>query len=460
MVNERKMKSHLEADKKYIWHPFTQTNDYNDSELPVITKGKKQFLFDDKGNRYYDTIASWWTSTIGHCNPKINKRIIRQLSLLDHVHFSGFTHPYAVELAEELVKVLPSGLRRIFFSDNGSTAVESALKIAYQYYINLGINDKKYFVRFTNSYHGDTLGAVSVGGIEYIHSKFSHLLFQTFSVNSPICSKCLNRKSEYTLDASNTGCSLECFDEIEKLLTENHLKIAGLIIEPILQAAGNMNIYPAKYLHKLRELTEKLNIILIFDEVATGFGRLGSFFAMDKAEVIPDIITLSKGLTGGYLPLALTICKEHIYEAFCGEYNEGKTFLHGHSYTANPICCAAASANIKEMIRLKLPQSKSGTISYFHERIKEFSQYDFINDIRYSGFTGAVDIVKSKKNKISFAPDKRTGFRIYKKSLLNGIILRPLDDTIYWFLPFSMNKKDIKIIMDKSLKSIVEAVNE
>ena len=317
----------LEIDKKYIWHPFTQQSDYEDYDPPVIVRGKNQFLYDVNGHKYYDTIASWWTSTIGHCNSKINKGIIKQLKLLDHVNFSGFTHPYAVELTREVVSLMPPGLSRVFFSDNGSTAVEAALKISFQYYKNKGIQGKTAFVKFKNAYHGDTIGAVSVGGIEGIHDVFNELQFKSYITEAPVCYQCRYRKSSYTFDAENTGCSFECFASIEKTIQENHEKIAAVIIEPLLQAAGKMSVYPKEYLQKLRCLTEKFNVLLIFDEVATGFGRVGTFFAMERACVTPDIITVSKGLTGGYLPLALTVCQESLYQSFHGMYNEGKTLL-------------------------------------------------------------------------------------------------------------------------------------
>ncbi|HCL57194.1 MAG TPA: adenosylmethionine--8-amino-7-oxononanoate transaminase [Spirochaetia bacterium] len=450
----------LSIDKKHIWHPFTQMKDYETIDPKVIVKGKGVKLYDIDGNEYYDTISSWWTNLLGHQNKKLNQALKKQIKKLEHVNFSGFTHPYAAGLVEQLSKKLPPSLSRFFFSDNGSTAVEVALKTAFQYFQNQGNREKKTFIRLKNSYHGDTMGAVSVGGVDLYHKLYHPLMFETLQADSPDCSNCPKRKSEFTYEARETGCALECFASMEKLLEEKSSEIIAVIIEPIIQAAGGMIVYPFEYLKKLRKLTLEKNVLLIFDEVATGFGRTGSFFAFEKAGVVPDLLCLSKGITGGYMPLAMTVSTEKIYQAFYDDYFSNKTFYHGHSYTANPLACSLAVETLKILEEENLPESQKDTIEFFHNTLKEFGKEKFIADIRFTGFIGAVDVVEDRKSKKSFLPEKRMGQKIYLKSLENGLVLRPLGDTIYWFLPLVIKKKDIKIILEKSLKVIAEAVRE
>ena len=450
----------IQIDRDKIWHPFTQMKDYQELDPPVIVKGKGIFLEDAEGRQYYDTISSWWTNTLGHCNKEINKAIKKQIKKLEHVNYSGFAHPYSSKLVDRLSGFLPESLTHHFFSDDGSTAVEVALKMAFQYWQNQGIKEKTKFVMLENAYHGDTLGAMSVGGVDMYHKLYSPLMCSTYRADSPNCSSCSARKSEFTLNAENTGCSLECFQSMENILRKNSSNIAAVIVEPLLQAAGGMLMYPPSYLQKLRTLTDELDIILIFDEVATGFGRTGTLFAYESAGVIPDIICLSKGLTAGYMPLAMTICTDKIYRAFYDDYFSQKTFYHGHSYTANPLACAIASKNLKILRRDNLPGSRQDVISHFHNKVRKFQQYSFVKDIRTRGFVGAIDLVEDRKSAKAFDPAARIGWKIYQKSLENGLVLRPLGDMIYWFLPLITTIDDIDVIMDKSNKVIREVIDE
>lgn len=451
----------LLTDKNHIWHPFTQMKDYETLNPPVIQKARGLFLYDTEGNRYYDTISSWWTNLLGHGNKKIRKAVAKQMKTLDHVNFSGFTHPAAAGLVEELKPLLPASLSRFFFSDNGSTAVEVALKTAFQYFQNQGQTQKTRFAFLSNSYHGDTLGAVSVGGVETFHELYRPLLFESFKAEGPHCPSCPHKKSPFTQNARQTGCEMQCFASMEQILNQNLNQIAAVVLEPLLQGSGGMLIYPPAYLKKLKALCEKLNILLIFDEVATGFGRTGTLFALEQAGVAPDILCLSKGITGGTLPLGLTVCSEKIYEAFYDDYSAGKTFYHGHSYTANPVICSAAIATLKQLKKKNLPLSAEAEQSYFHETLMQtFQEKEWIADIRYLGFIAAVDVVKSRKQNQSFAPEKRMGFKIFLEGLKHGVVLRPLGDTHYWYLPLTVKQKDLKEIFKRSLKAMEKTVLE
>lgn len=456
-MNKKKI---LEIDKKHIWHPFTQMKDYENIDHTVIARGNGIKLFDIDGNEYFDTTSSWWTNIHGHCVKSINDAIKRQIEKLEHVNFSGFTHPCAAELVNILKIFLPQVLSKFFFSDNGSTSVEIALKLSFQYWQNKGMTRKTRFAYLENSYHGDTIGAVSVGGIDEFHKLYNPLRFRSFKVPSPDCSKCNLRKSKFTYDAKDTHCRIECFEKMERIFKKNKDEIAAVIVEPLLQAAGGMLVYPKEYLKRLRHIASDLKIILIFDEVATGFGRTGKMFAFEKAGVLPDILCLSKGLTGGYMPLALTVTTDEIYNAFYEDHFKNKTFYHGHSYTANPISCSAAVKNLKIFKKKNLPRSKVDVIEHFHKILKSFEKYSFISDIRYIGFIGAVDIVKERAGGKPYDKKERIGFKIYHNSLKRRLVLRPLGDTIYWFLPLAVRKRDIDEILKRSIAVIEETINE
>jgi len=321
----------IKKDLKYLWHPFTQMKDYETDEPIIIDRGKGVYLWDLKGNKYIDGISSWWVNTLGHSHPRLNEALRKQSEKIEHVLLAGFSHEPAIELAERLVKLVagsknelqkppakqssasafstPAPLTKVFYSDNGSTAVEVALKMAYQYWQQTGFPEKSKFIALKNSYHGDTLGAVSVGGVDVYHKIYKPLLFEVFQADSPYCYRCPCGKEQ-------NSCSIECLNSVEKILKNHSDEIAGIIIEPLVQAAGGMIIYPAEYLTKLKKLCYKYNILLIDDEVAMGFGRTGKMFAFEHAEMVPDIICLAKGITAGYLPLSVTMTTDKIYQAF------------------------------------------------------------------------------------------------------------------------------------------------
>ncbi|MCX8084842.1 MAG: adenosylmethionine--8-amino-7-oxononanoate transaminase [Calditerrivibrio sp.] len=441
----------IALDKKHIWHPFTQMKDYEQMEHVVIVRGKGVKLYDIDNNYYYDTVSSWWTNVFGHCNKHISHNIRSQLNSLEHVIFAGMTHPYAVKLVSLLTKFLPKELCRFFFSDNGSTAVEVAIKMAFQYWQNKGVIQKTKFVFFENSYHGDTIGAVSVGGIDLYHKLYKPLMFNSYQVKAPYCKRCPFNTLSHTMNA-DTGCNGECVDELRLLFQEKSHELAAIILEPVVQCAAGMNIYNPVVLKRIRQLCDEFEVLLIFDEVATGFGRTGKMFAFEHAGVIPDIVCLSKGLTGGYLPLALTVTTDWIYNEFYDDYFSYKTFFHGHSYTGNPIACSAAIGTLENFIKKPIHKYRSGS-EYFVEKVKGFSEKPYVGDVRFIGFIGAIDIVNPNTGK-PYPAIERIGFQIYKESLKNNLILRPLGDTIYWLLPITVKKKDLDLIFLKSQKSI------
>ncbi len=449
----------LTLDRKHVWHPFTQMKDYEDRDPPVIVKARGTRLETIEGQLLYDTISSWWTNVHGHLHPRLNQALKRQLELLDHVNFSGFTHPYATEVVKHLLDFLPPHLSRFFFSDNGSTAVEVALKMAFQYWQNQGFTAKTRFVCLENAYHGDTLGAVSVGGVDLFFKLYKPLTFETFRAPSPYCYRC-EEGPPLTLSAEHK-CSLRCLQGLEEILTRHHQEICAVILEPRLQAAGGMLVYPAAYLKALKELTEKYQVLLIFDEVATGFGRTGTMFAFEQAGVVPDLICLAKGLTGGYLPLALTVTTEEVYRAFYADYLEGKTFYHGHSYTANPLCCAVAIENLK-VFKEEDPLARGKEVrARFHRLLTDlFAEEPYVGDVRFVGYVGAVELVADKDRKEPFPVEKRLGFKIYMNSLEEGLVLRPLGDVIYWFLPLCVTEAEVEEILTLSREVIRKTLKE
>lgn len=445
----------LQIDKNHIWHPFTQMKDYENKFHILIQSGKGLILEDADGKEYYDTVSSWWTSLYGHCRPELIRAMAEQARKLDHVIFAGFTHEPAIRLTESLLEILPSSLRRVFFSDNGSTAVEVALKMAFQYFQNMGKSSRQKFVMLEGAYHGDTIGSVSVGGIDLYHRLYKPLMFESFQVSGLNCTVCPYRQSEFVRDARNTGCSIQCFSQMKKVLRQHHEEICAVIVEPLLQGAAGMRVYPPEYLQKLRALTLELDILLIFDEVATGFGRTGTLFAMEQAGVVPDILCLSKSITGGVMPLAVTVTTEKIFVAFYDDYERMKTFFHGHSYTANPIACHVAATNLAIIKREKLPFSRCEEMDYFHRKMNAFEGIGFVSDIRYLGFIGAIDLKSGPGTN-----QKRIGLQVYELGLKEGLILRPLGNTIYWFLPVTIKKSEIKTILSKSIKIIQSVMKD
>lgn len=413
----------------------------------LIEKAKGMKLYDKDGNFYYDTISSWWCNVHGHNHPKIKRVIKRQLDSLEHVLFAGFTHKPAIRLAEKLVSITPKNLTKVFYSDDGSTAIETALKMSFQYWRNIGKAGKTKFISLDHGYHGDTIGAMSVSGANLFNKAFSSLFFRSFKAPSPYCYRC-------PLGKSREDCSIDCIKALEDILKEKTNEIAAVILEPLVMAAGGMIIYPEEYLKMASELAKKYDVHLILDEVATGFGRTGRMFGSDYVNIEPDFMCLSKGITSGYLPLGVTLTSDRIYRAFYADYEKQKTFYHGHTYAANPVCLSAALANLEIFDEEKTLDRLKGIIPIFHKGLERFKAISIVGDVRYIGMIGVFELVRDKKTKAPFASRERIGFRIYKDGLKRHLILRPLGNIIYLFLPLCIKERELEYILDNTYNVI------
>ncbi|MHC4571717.1 MAG: adenosylmethionine--8-amino-7-oxononanoate transaminase [Planctomycetota bacterium] len=441
----------IKKDLRYIWHPYTQMKDCESLPPILIEKARGAKLYDDKGNFYYDTISSWWSNVHGHNHPKIKAAIKKQLNSLEHILFAGFTHKPAILLAQKLVSITPKNLTKVFFSDNGSTAVEAALKMSFQYWRNTGQKTKTKFVSLDLAYHGDTIGALSVGGDTVFNKTFDALRFESFKVPSPYCYRC-------PLDKQRDSCNIDCIKPLESTLKKHKNQIAAVILEPLLMGAAGMIVYPAQYLKQAAELVKKYNVHLIADEVATGFGRTGKMFVCEHTFVQPDFICLSKGITSGTLPFAATLTTDKIYNAFYDDYEKFKTFYHGHTYTANPLGCAAALASLEIFEQEKTLEKVKDLIPVFQEGMEKFRPLNFVGDVRYIGMVGAIELVEDKKTKKPFDARERIGQRIFQKGLKEHLILRPLANVTYLFPPLSITKNQLCDILKRTLK-IIESLS-
>ncbi|HHV29508.1 MAG TPA: adenosylmethionine--8-amino-7-oxononanoate transaminase [Clostridium sp.] len=439
-----------EKDLKYIWHPCSQMKDYEDFPPIIIERGEGAYIFDTLGKRYIDAVSSWWVNLFGHCNKRINKAVKKQLDSLEHVIFANFSHKPAIELAEKIVEITPKGLNKVFFADNGSSAVEVALKLSFQYHQQTENCEKKRFVALSDAYHGETLGALAVGGLDLYSKIYKPLMMNTIKVPGPDCYRCKYGK-EYTT------CEAECFCEMEEVLAKKHKEICAVIIEPMVQAAAGMKIYSAQYLIKLKEMCSAYNIHLIADEIAVGFGRTGKMFACEHGGISPDVMCLSKGLTAGYMPLSLVVTTEKIYNAFYIDYIELKAFMHSHSYTGNPLACAAALESLKifkDDDVLNTNREKSELIRKLTEPLAH--SHPYVGEFRQIGMIAALELVENKAEKKGFDWKQRVGYNIYKIALRKGLLLRPLGNVLYFMPPYVVGKKDIEDIVNGTFDAINE----
>ena len=462
---------HLEeADKKYIWHPFTQMREWEGETPVIISEGQDCFIKDTYGRWYLDGVSSLWVNIFGHRKKELDDAIIEQLGRIAHSTMLGLSNVPAIQLAEKLIGIVSQSLggrgnrqwlppfgqaqgtapAKVFYSDNGSTAVEVAIKMAFQYWRHRGVTGKNSFLSLHNAYHGDTLGAVSVGGVDIFHNTFGPLLFKTFKAPSPYCYRC-------ELGEEYATCGLACISKMEEILRDHHNEIAALIIEPLVQAAGGMIIAPPGYLREVRRLCSKYHVLLIADEVATGFGRTGKMFACEHEEVVPDIMCLSKGITGGYLPLAVTLATEEIYKAFIGDFKELKTFFHGHSYTGNPLACAAALACLDIFEREDVLTNLQPRIAVLEKWLRDISDFAHVGDARNKGLMAGVELVKDKKTKEAYAWEDKTGWKVARHARDNGVFIRPLGNVIVIMPPLSISNENLGQML-KVLKDAIIAV--
>ena len=441
---------HLEdADRAFIWHPFTQMKQWQEEPPVIIEEGQAEFLKDIYGRWYIDGVSSLWVNVHGHRRKEIDEAIKAQIDRISHSTLLGLANVPSVELAERLLNIVPEGLTRVFYSDNGSTSVEIALKMAFQYWKNKGVEGKNSFVCLNNAYHGDTIGAVSVGGIELFHEIYRPLLFKTYRVASPYCYRC-----EFGL--VHPSCNLRCLKSLEDVLKEHHSEIAALILEPLVQGAGGMIVHPRGYLRGVRELTKKYNVLLIADEVAVGFGRTGRMFACEHEDVVPDFLCLSKGITGGYLPLAVTVTTEEVYSAFLAEYRELKTFFHGHSYTGNPLACAAALANLELFEKDNTLREVNKKAMILSGWLKEVAELRHVGDARGIGLIGGVELVKDKQTKEPYPFELQMGYRVCFRARHRGLIIRPLGNVIVIMPPLCIREENLIKMLEIIRDSIVE----
>jgi adenosylmethionine-8-amino-7-oxononanoate aminotransferase len=434
-----------ELDKKYLWHPFTQMADWLESESVIIDSAEGFYLIDTEGNRYIDGISSLWCNVHGHRVKEIDGAIRAQLDKVAHSTLLGLGQTRSIELAERLVEITPADLKKVFYSDTGAAAVEIALKMAYQYFQNIGQSKRTKYVALENSYHGDTIGSVSLGGIETFHRLFQPLLFETFFIPAP---------HPYRYPGSRKECVLHSLDKIGSLLRSRVDEIVAVVIEPLVQGAGGMIVHPAGFLAGVRRLTKEYGVLLIADEVATGFGKTGKMFACENEAVSPDIMCLGKGMTGGYLPLAATLTTERIFDAFLGDIAEHKTFYHGHTYTGNALCCAAALASLDLFEQNRLLDVLPAKIDLMKQYFARIAGLPFVGDARQCGLMGAVEIVKDKSSKESFASRRKIGAKVCSSMRPRGVILRPLGDCVVVMPPVAIDLE----LLERLLKVVYDAI--
>mgnify|MGYP001551317675 FL=1 len=422
----------MQRDLEVIWHPCTQMKDNETLTLVPIKSGKGVYLYDFDGNAYIDAVSSWWVNIFGHANEKINNKIKAQLDTLEHVLLAGFTHEPAIELAHKLVNMTPKGLEKVFYVDNGSSAVEAALKMSYHYHLNRG-KRKALFLSLSNSYHGETIGALSVGDVELYKDTYEPLLIANMQVSVP---------KDQSVEAAK-----EALQDLEKVLKEKSDEIAAFIIEPLIQGAGGMHMYHPTYLSGARALTKEYNVHLIADEIMTGFGRTGKMFACDHAEISPDFMTLSKALTGGYLALSVVMTTLDVYQAFYCDYNEYKAFLHSHSYTGNPLACAAALATMDIFENNDVLGENEKKSSYIMEKLKKFSLLSNVKEIRQQGMVTAIELE-------GYQATERVGLKVYEYALTKGVLLRPLGHVIYFMPPYVITYEEIDKMIDVAYEGV------
>jgi len=422
----------MQRDLEVIWHPCTQMKDHESLPLIPIKSAKGVYLYDFEGNSYIDAISSWWVNLFGHANPHINQRIKAQLDTLEHVLLAGFTHEPAIELAHRLVEITPETLQKVFYVDNGSSAVEAALKMSYHYHRNLG-KRKSLFLSLTNSYHGETIGALSVGDVSLYKETYEPLLIA-------------NRQVPVPRDQSETAAR-EALDALERVLSAEAEQIAAFIVEPLIQGAGGMHMYHPLYLEGARRLTQQYDVHLIADEIMTGFGRTGKMFACDHATISPDFMTLSKGLTGGYLPLSVVMTTNEVYRAFYCDYNDYKAFLHSHSYTGNPLACTAALASLEIFETEGVLCENEKKRAYMAQKLQKFLTLDNVKEVRQQGMVAAVEL-------LGYNPKERIGLQVYQYGLAHGVLLRPLGHVIYFMPPYIITYDEIDTMMDVAFAGI------
>lgn len=432
-MNSSEKEKIKKLDQSLIWHPFTQMKEYASEDPLIIERGEGSYLIDIDGKKYLDGVSSLWVTVHGHRKKELDEAIKNQIDKISHSTLLGLSNLPAVQLAEKLLAIVPQNLKKVFYSDSGSTSVEIAIKIAFQYFQNLNQSKKK-FVTLQNAYHGDTIGSVSVGGIDLFHSVYRPLLFDSYQIPS------------FDLQSA------------ENLFKEKSDEIAALIVEPMIQGASGMLLQPEGFLTKLRALAKKYKILMIVDEVATGFGRTGKMFACDHEKIEPDILCVAKGITGGYLPLAATLTTQEIYDGFYADYSEFKTFFHGHTYTGNPLACAAAIANLEIFEKEKTIEQLQPKIHLLKELLTPFQNHPHVKEVRQLGMMIGIELIKDKEKQIEYAPEERIGHKVVLVARKRGVIIRPLGSVIVLMPPLSISHEEIRKLTEIVFDSIQEVM--
>lgn len=437
-------------DLAVVWHPCTQMHDHETVPMLAIDRAEGAWLYAPDGRRYLDAVSSWWTNVLGHRHPRIVAGLKDQLDQLDHVMLAGITHEPAVALAEELVRVAPVGLSRVFYADNGSSAIEVALKMSFHYWRNRG-QARSRFIALTGSYHGETLGALSVTDVSLYRATYAPLLFEPIFAPSP---DAYLREP----DESPEACALRRVEDMRQLLERHAHEVCAIIIEPLVQCAGSMRMHHPSYLRGLRTLCDAFDVHLIADEIAVGFGRTGTLFACEQAAITPDFMCVSKGLTGGTLPLSAVLTREAVYAAFYAEYSAGKAFLHSHSYTGNPLACRAALETLRVFADEPVLERNRLLATHLGKRLATLADHPHVADVRQTGMIAAVELVRDKHTRDEFPAEERRGLRVYRHGLERGAILRPLGNVVYFMPPYCITTEEIDFMVEAAIEGIEHAV--
>ncbi|MDR4945214.1 adenosylmethionine--8-amino-7-oxononanoate transaminase [Neobacillus cucumis] len=440
----------IEKSKKYLWLPFTQMKDYDENPF-IIESGNGIKVKDIYGNEYYDGFSALWLNVHGHRKKELDQAIKKQLDRIAHSTLLGMTNVPATELAEKLIKISPEKLTRVFYSDSGAEAMEIALKMAFQYWMNIGRPEKQKFIAMQNGYHGDTIGAVSVGSIDLYHQVYGPLMFDNFKVPIPYV--------YHSKSGDPVQCRDECLNILEQLLIKNHQEIAALTIESMIQGAGGMIVMPEGFLSGVRELCTKYDVLMIVDEVATGFGRTGKMFACEHEGVQPDLMAVGKGITGGYLPIAATLTTEEIYTAFYDDFEKLKTLFHGHSYTGNQLGCAVAIENLRLFESENIIKEVAEKAEFLRLLLHGLQMIPSVGDIRQLGFMCGIELVYSKETKEPFPAEKRIGYHVTLRMRELGLLTRPLGDVIVFMPPHVSTKEELKAMVAIMKEAIIEVTN-
>ena len=437
----------MNRDLQVLWHPCTQMKDHQSLPVIPIRRGEGVWLEDFDGNRYIDAVSSWWVNIFGHANPRINSAVREQLEKLEHVILAGFSHEPVIELAERLVGLTAPGLSRVFFADNGSSGIEVALKTSFHYWQNAGKPNKKRFVTLGNSYHGETLAALAVGDVDLYKHTYKPLLMEVFTAPSP---DCYHREPGESWEQH----SRRQFEGMKKILAEHHEEICAVIVEPLVQCAGNMRMYHPVYLKLLREACDRYGVHLIADEIAVGFGRTGTLFACEQAGITPDFMALSKGLTGGYLPLCAVLTSDQIYQMFYDDYDTLRAFLHSHSYTGNPLACAAANATLDIFATDNVIENNRALAAHMAQALAPLNDHPHVAEVRQTGMIAAVEMVRDKASRTAYDWRERRGLRVYQHALTRQALLRPLGSVTYFMPPYVITPDQIDHLARVAIEGI------